>query len=211
MATTAQPTPVVASAVVVVPVKGQGVVLGGGGNGTFRRTILGDRRVDPACSCPCCANLPNCLLSLCCPWFMIARIKTRNKLASIPEGAGFWATVAFSFLFFLLYELSTPRFDAECSCMKAYTGYWADFCRPVAMLMSILITYTVRREYRRKYSIVSNEGCNCGVISDDCCCSIFCSCCVLIQMANTDAPNETCGCHLCSTPPVVGAEARSVV
>jgi hypothetical protein len=55
MATTAQPTPVVASAVVVVPVKSQGVVLGGGGNGTFRRKC---NELD------CCANLPNCLLSL---------------------------------------------------------------------------------------------------------------------------------------------------
>jgi Cys-rich protein (TIGR01571 family) len=158
------------------------------------------------CGLGCCH--PTLWMAWCCPMILLGQIMTRLKLTWTAQPDGSRAQTASTFrilccLWMLwlglrfLPNYMTIEFLDENGDLDAKGGVLFLIFSSLVMALSILFFVLVcktRRHIREKYQIPEQQCHGC----EDCCCTYWCSCCTIAQMARHTGDYAAYGSRCCS-------------
>eukprot|EP00584_Thalassiosira_punctigera_P011158 CAMPEP_0172529610 /NCGR_PEP_ID=MMETSP1067-20121228/3655_1 /TAXON_ID=265564 ORGANISM="Thalassiosira punctigera, Strain Tpunct2005C2" /NCGR_SAMPLE_ID=MMETSP1067 /ASSEMBLY_ACC=CAM_ASM_000444 /LENGTH=288 /DNA_ID=CAMNT_0013313699 /DNA_START=21 /DNA_END=887 /DNA_ORIENTATION=+ len=156
----------------------------------------------------------------CCPLILAGQILHRLKLTWLaregtdPQVAATFRILVYITLGFLLavetLKYVTPYYTDEYGYPTSNAGYALVYGRSVLELtlsaFTIFLVARTRKRIREKYAIPEQQCVGC----EDCCCSFWCNCCTVAQMARHTADYDTYA-GLCCSETGMPPHAPSVV
>ncbi|RHY34231.1 hypothetical protein DYB28_013614 [Aphanomyces astaci] len=124
--------------------------------------------------------VPNCLMASCCPCVSLAQTVHRIGMYTFTN-----ALLVFGALYITTSVLSILQSSSMSSTVVYNRSGWVVYSTTSTIwswislcvqILSIVLIMVIRKRFRITFQI---PGSDC----DDCCCSFFCSCCVMAQMA----------------------------
>ncbi|KAL7503954.1 hypothetical protein ACHAXN_001684 [Cyclotella atomus] len=177
--------------------------------------------------CACCGLgcfHPSLCMAYCCPMLLLAQVMTRLKLTwSAQEGgnaaqaSSTFRILAFLWIAFIglqviqqVLKVLSLNYEVEHGEPNVTGAFMVLLLNLVVMAFSILflvITCNTRRHIREKYQIPEQQCHGC----EDCCCTYWCTCCTISQMARHTGDYANHGSRWCSEtglPPSASSETE---
>jgi Cys-rich protein (TIGR01571 family) len=177
--------------------------------------------------CACCGLgcfHPSLCMAYCCPMLLLAQVMTRLKLTwSAQEGgnaaqaSSTFRILAFLWIAFIglqviqqVLKVLSLNYEVEHGEPNVTGAFMVLLLNLVVMAFSIfflVITCNTRRHIREKYQIPEQQCHGC----EDCCCTYWCTCCTISQMARHTGDYANHGSRWCSEtglPPSASSETE---
>ncbi|KAF0716190.1 Aste57867_2977 [Aphanomyces stellatus] len=134
----------------------------------------------------CFADIaPNCLMSFFCPCISLAQTLHRVGMYTYTNVLLVWGGLYLLSWILYFFQSATGWFAVSLGVVSFGFNFWSllALCLQIAV---VVILFLIRTRFRKAFQIPGHE-------LEDCCCSFWCQCCVLAQMAthaNAYTPNE---------------------
>ncbi|ETW03940.1 hypothetical protein H310_04355 [Aphanomyces invadans] len=137
----------------------------------------------------CCTDLvPNCLMTWCCPCISLAQTLHRVGMYTFNNVLLVYGALYLAQVVLYIFQSTTSATMVYSSSGWVYSSVslvWSWLSLAIQVLALVLVM-VVRKRFRTAFQIPGSD-------IEDCCCSFWCSCCVMAQMAThaeAYTPNE---------------------
>lgn len=155
--------------------------------------------------CNCCSFgpfHPSFLNAMCCPLLLLGQVMTRMEMnfCGLP-GSPEQVQNTFKYLLYIWLGYvvvgvffgpkDTAEDDDDVQPINPIYSLYGSFL----MIYTLVLMYRTRRAIRERYDIPDETTCR---VTNDCCCSFWCGCCTISQMARHTADYDTSPAHYCT-------------